>query len=178
MRTTFILTPFSILTIPNGIPVGVSKAGKSLSATSARPFLWTCDRLSRRSKTKDQRRNACWSRRPIPRPTVSKEFSQSTYCLGIYNQAVYTTTTSAYRQFLEIQIVFDPVSGSLELVHQSHDVEGIEAVENGDALVAEIAEKRGAVPLTTDWAEFVIAPRIFHVAVPRVFHHLRVEREK
>jgi hypothetical protein len=31
---TFILTPFSILTIPNGIPVGVSKAGKSLSAIS------------------------------------------------------------------------------------------------------------------------------------------------
>ncbi len=72
--------------------------------------------------------------------------------------------------------MFDPVSGSLEFVHQPHDVESIEAVDNGDARVAEIAEKRGAVPVTTDWTKFVIAPRIFHLAVPRVFHHLRVER--
>jgi hypothetical protein len=26
--------------------------------------------------------------------------------------------------------------------------------------------------VTTDWTKFVIAPRIFHIAIPRVFHHL------
>jgi hypothetical protein len=75
---------------------------------------------------------------------------------------------------VEVELVGHPVPRLLELVLHPHNVEGVQSVHycGGEG---QRAEDAGAVPPLADRFQFVLAPGVAHVIIPRVLHHLEVE---
>lgn len=72
---------------------------------------------------------------------------------------------------IEIEILGDPVATLLELLVQSHDVQGVETVYDGGSH-GRGAEYTGAVASLRYRSKLVFAPSVTHVVVPAVLHHL------
>lgn len=65
----------------------------------------------------------------------------------------------------------DPVSALSEFVVESHEVEGVETIDDGGAKFAR-TEHAGQVSTLRHRLQLILAPSIQLVVVPRVQHHL------
>lgn len=77
---------------------------------------------------------------------------------------------------VEVEVLGDPVSALLEFVVETHDVQGVQAVDDGRTEIRD-AEDTGAVTSLRDRSQLVLSPGVPHVVVPAMFHHLREENE-
>jgi hypothetical protein len=88
-------------------------------------------------------------------PTITKYISDKiTYC------QVY------------VKILCYPIPALSEFLFQTHDVQGVQTINN---CCTQGHGSKDACTMTpfTDWPQLILSPSIAHVIVPRMFHHLQ-----
>jgi len=78
---------------------------------------------------------------------------------------------------IKVQILCDPVPSLLELVVKTHDVKGVQSVDNRRAHVRR-SKNAGTVTPLRDRSQFVFTPCVPHVVVPAMLHHLQTNRQR
>lgn len=157
-----VLTPVRTFTRAFGMPVGVWKAGSSLSATCCAFSLYI------RSPVKLYN---------VKSPPTKRMFVSNTDNSALWNEEIFRISFEMRWMLCTYHIVQwetsgDPITGLFILLIQSHDVQRIQAVDNRCTQITR-AEYAARVCPFAQWPQFVLTPGVQFVVLPGVQSHLQ-----